>query len=168
MDEPTRSLALLAGTLALIMAALWLAFDTLLEGRHNPNRHIETGASGPQRLELEPNPAGQYVLPGRINGVRVTFLLDTGASHVAVPARLADELRLERGREVRVDTAGGRTTAYHTIIDRIAVGGIEERGVRGSINPDLASEHVLLGMTFLRHVDFRREGERLILERPRG
>lgn len=165
MDEPTRSLALLAGALALIMAALWLAFDTLLEGRHSPNRHIETGTSAPQRLELEPNPAGQYVLPGRINGVRVTFLVDTGASHVAVPARLADELRLERGPEIRVDTAGGRTTAYHTIIDRIAVGGIVQRGVRGSINPALASEHILLGMTFLRHVDFRRTGERLVIER---
>lgn len=166
MDEPSRSLALLAATLALIMGALWLAFDTLLESRHNPNRHIETGASGPQRVELEANPAGQYVLPGRINGVGVTFLLDTGASHVAVPAHLAEELGLERGPEIRVDTAGGRTAAYHTIIDRIAVGGIEERGVRGSINPALSSEYVLLGMTFLRHVDFRREGERLIIERP--
>lgn len=166
MDEPTRSLALLAATLALIMAALWLAFDTLLERRYNPNRHIESGASGPQRVELEPNPAGQYVLPGRINGVRVTFLLDTGASHVAVPARLADDLGLERGPEIRVDTAGGRTSAYHTIIERIAVGGIVQHGVRGSINPALSSEHVLLGMTFLRHVDFRREGERLIIERP--
>lgn len=166
MHEPARSLTLLAGALALIMVALWLAFDTLLERRHNPNRHIETGASAPQRLELEPNPAGQYVVPGRINGVRVTFLVDTGASHVAVPARLADDLALARGPEIRVDTAGGQTTAYHTIIDRIAVGGITQRGVRGSINPALASEHVLLGMTFLRYVDFRREGERLVIERP--
>lgn len=159
-----RTLAPVAGAFALLLALLWLVFGALLEQRTNPNRALVTGAEGPRRVVLEPGPGGHYAAPGTINGHAVTFLVDTGASHVAVPAGLAADLGLERGPEMRVVTAAGPVRAYHTRIDRIAVGGLALRDVAGSINPAMGGERVLLGMSFLRHLDFRQRGERLVLE----
>lgn len=164
MREPLRALAPVVAAFALLLGLMWLAFGELLAWRTNPNRDVATGTDGPQRIVLEASPGGHYVVPGTINGRRVTFLVDTGASHVAVPAELAGELGLERGPQVRVVTAAGTTTAYHTRIDRIAVGGIELRDVRGSINPSMGGDEILLGMTFLRAVDFRQHDGRLILQ----
>lgn len=164
MTDPRRSLAVVAATFVALLALMGWGFGFLLDERTHPNRHVEAGAAGPRQIELEPNPAGQYLVPGQINGRDVTFLIDTGATHVAVPAHLADRLELTRGREIAVDTAGGRMTAAQTVIERMSVGGIEQRGVRGSLNPSLSGDYVLLGMTFLRHVDFRQQGDRLILE----
>lgn len=161
-----RTLAPVAGAFALLLALLWLVFGTLLEQRTNPNRALVTGADGPRRVVLEPGPGGHYAAPGTINDHAVTFLVDTGASHVAVPAGVAADLGLERGPEMRVVTAAGPVRAYHTRIDRIAVGGLALRNVAGSINPAIGGERVLLGMSFLRHLEFRQRGERLVLESP--
>ena len=166
MSEALRTLTPVVAVFALLLGLMWLAFGELLDQRANPNQGIVSGREGPQRIELQPNAGGHYVAPGQINGRDVTFLIDTGASHVAVPAGIADQLGLERGPEIRVVTAAGTTRAYHTRIDRIALGGIEVEDVRGSINPAMGGDQVLLGMTFLREVEFRQIGERLILERP--
>ncbi len=164
MQQATRSLLLVAGVfVGLIVLAGW-ALGVLVDVRDQPNRHLAASDDGPTRIELERNPAGQYLVPGRINGVEVTFLVDTGATHVAVPADIAADIGLERGREIAVMTAGGRTTAWQTRIETIQIGGIRQQGVRGSIVPAMASDYVLLGMTFLRHVDFAHRGDRLIIE----
>ena len=168
MQDSLRALAPVVAAFAVLFGVLWLVMDALVEGRRNPNAEVVTGGDGPRRIALEAGPAGHYRVPGTINGERVEFLVDTGASHVAVPGDLADALGLERGPEIRVVTANGTATAYHTRIDRIAVGGIELRDVRGSINPAMGGDDVLLGMTFLRALDFRQEGGRLILEQGAG
>lgn len=166
MSETARSLAGVAVTFALLMGALYWALGGMLDRRHQPNDHIEAGVGGPQRIELAASPGGQYIVPGTINGHEVNFLVDTGATHVAVPASIAEDLALERGAETRVVTAGGSRRAWYTTIDRIAIGGIERRNVRGSINPSMPGDYVLLGMTFLRDLELRQQGDRLILERP--
>ena len=102
--------------------------------------------------------------PGSINGRSVSFLVDTGADHVAVPANIADRLGLKRGPAMQVITAGGVATAYRTQIDRITLGGIQFRNVRGSIVPAMGDQAILLGMTFLKHVDFQKKGDELIIE----
>lgn len=167
MSESLRPLAPVAAAFVLLIGAMWWAFDGYLDRKHNPNRDLRTGPQAAERVVLESGPGGHYAVPGQINGRPVKFLVDTGASHVAVPAALAGDLGLERGRRMQVTTAAGRTTAYDTRIDRIALGGIELRDVRGSINPSMDTDFVLLGMTFLRHLDFRQEGGRLILEPSR-
>ncbi len=166
MQQATRSLFGVAAVfVALIVIAGW-AFGVLIDARDQPNRGIEPGAEGPQRVELERNPAGQYLVPGRINGTEVTFLVDTGATHVAVPAEIAEQAGLERGVEVPVETAGGRTTAWRTTLERVEIGGIRAHGVDGSINPAMPGDYVLLGMTFLRRIEFSLRDDRLILETP--
>ncbi|MDX1608898.1 MAG: TIGR02281 family clan AA aspartic protease [Halofilum sp. (in: g-proteobacteria)] len=166
MSDGVRALAPIALTFAVLMAALYWALGGLVERRQHPNQGLESGAGGPQRVELVANAAGQYIVPGRINGTEVDFLVDTGASHVAVPEDIAREIGLRRGPEIRVQTASGTARAYHTTIDRIAVGGIVRRDVRGSINPSMPGDYVLLGMTYLRDLELRQTGDRLILEAP--
>lgn len=166
MNAGVRALVPIAVTFAVLFAILYWTLGGLVERRQSPNAEIPVGAGGPQRIELVANPAGQFVVPGEINGRKVDFLVDTGASHVAVPARLAREVGLERGAESRVQTASGSARAYYTTIDRVAVGGIVRRNVRGSIVPSMPGNHALLGMSFLRGIEFRQTGDRLVLEQP--
>ena len=166
MSEGVRALVPIAVAFALLFGALYWALGGLVERRHSPNAGIRAGEGGPQRIELVASPGGQFLVPGRIDGTDVEFLVDTGASHVAVPAAVAEEAGLQRGPETRVQTASGAARAYHTTIDRVTVGGIVRRDVPGSIVPSMPGDHVLLGMTFLRGIELRQTGDRLILEQP--
>lgn len=163
MGESGRSLAVVVVAFLAILAAMSWGFELLLEQRDHPNRNIEANATGSGDVVLQANPAGQYIAPGEINGAEVTFLIDTGATHVAVPEHVAERIGLERGGEIRVETAGGHTTAARTVLDHVVLGGIDRHGVRGSINPSMSGEYVLLGMTFLRHLELQQEGETLVL-----
>ena len=159
-----QSLWVVVGSFVLLLALMAWFFDGVLERRANPNRALIHSAPDQREVILLPDRRGHYVAPGRINGVEVTFLLDTGASHVAIPAHLAERLDLSPGRPVQLLTAAGSVTARQTVIDRIELGGITMHNIGGSLNPAMPGDFILLGMTFLRHLDFRQEGERLILQ----
>ena len=60
-------------------------------------------------------------------------------------------------------TANGLTIAYATQIDSLVVGEIEELNVRASIVPNLPGDQILLGMSFLKRLDFTQRGDTLIL-----
>ena len=73
------------------------------DNRFNPNREPVSRIEGGQvEVQLAGNASGHFVADGRINGERVTFLLDTCATDVAVPIELAKRLGLERGGLVPV------------------------------------------------------------------
>ena len=90
-------------------------------------------------------------------------MLDTGASDVAIPAELAQELGLERGAPVQYQTANGVVTAYRTVIDSVSIGPMIIRNVAASINPGMRDMEILLGMSVLKHVEFTQRGDILIL-----
>ena len=139
-------------------------FSDLLERQYNPNRNVETRAAADLvEVRLRRNRHGHYVTAGEINGRPVTFLLDTGATGVAVPVALAQRLQLQRGRPLVTRTANGTVTAYATVLDSVSVGGIELGGVGATIAPGLGGEEVLLGMSFLKHIEFTQRGDTLIL-----
>jgi len=156
-----------AGFIALMA---WL-FSGELDERRNPNQEVTSVATGDGRagVVLVRNRAGHYVASGRINGVEAEFIVDTGATDVAVSAAIAREAGLERGAAIPVITANGKATAYVTRIDRIALGAIVEHDLRATIVPDMNGIDVLLGMSFLRRLDFRQRGDELLIEqRPAG
>lgn len=140
-------------------------FGDLLEERYNPNQSVDTQreADGTRTVVLGRNRFGHYVTNGVINGQPVTFMLDTGATTVAVPAQLARRLQLERGRAVQFHTANGISRGYAARLDEVGVGGIVLRDVAAGITEGLQGEEVLLGMSFLKHIEFTQRGDTLTL-----
>lgn len=140
-------------------------FGDVLERQYNPNRTLHTryGEEGVREVALQRNKYGHYVTNGEINGQQVTFILDTGATGVAIPATVARRLGLRRGRAYATQTANGTTTSYAARLNRVSVGGIELRDIQAGITPGLQMEQVLLGMSFLKHIEFTQRGDTLIL-----
>lgn len=149
----------------LLAGILYFVFDEILQSKQNPNRSVDTlvGADGVREVRLQRNKYGHYVTNGEINGQTVTFMLDTGATGVAIPDAIARELRLQRGQAFRVNTANGESRAYATRLDSVKVGDIELRDVRAGISPGYQSDQILLGMSFLKYVEFSQRGDTLTL-----
>ncbi|RMG56550.1 MAG: TIGR02281 family clan AA aspartic protease [Gammaproteobacteria bacterium] len=151
--------------LALAVLAWW--FQGRLDAQRNPNRQPQVVQQGDVPvLVLKRNRQGHYVASGTINGMEVEFLLDTGATDVAVPESVARRAGLDRGAPMRFLTANGVAEGWSTRIGQLSLGPIRLEDVRASINPAMHGDQVLLGMSFLRHLDFEQRGDRLLL-RPR-
>lgn len=116
-----------------------------------------------RRVVLKRNEQGYFAARGSINGQSVTFLVDTGASQVSVPVSVAERLGLERREKIDIQTANGVAEGYLTRLNTVSVGGIQIRNVEGTINPGADFNVVLLGMSFMKQVDFAQRGQRLIL-----
>ena len=151
----------------LIMGGVYWFFSGWEAQQVNPNTaRVLNQQQG--ELTLERNRAGHYVAEGEINGGHVTFLLDTGATWVALPTRLARELGLQRGAAVTLQTANGTTVGYQTRLASVRVGPVELRDVAALISDGIDDATVLLGMSFLKRVEFTQRGEQLILKAVNG
>ena len=140
-------------------------FEDVIDKQTNPNQSLNTQYSnaGVREVELQRNRYGHYVTDGSINGQHVVFMLDTGATGVAVPQHIANDLQLKRGAAIQVLTANGEVTGYTSKLDSVAVDGIELEDVRAIINPNDDSDVILLGMSFLKKIEFTQRGDVLIL-----
>lgn len=137
---------------------------TILFGALAPERGgiVDTTDGGRTAIILQRDASGHYLAEGAINGEPVAFLVDTGATDVAVSENLARSLGLEFGPQVTVATAGGPARAWITRLDSVSVGGLSLNNVRATITPALGEE-ALLGMSFLKHFSLRQEGDRMII-----
>lgn len=144
---------------------LTLVFDNELERQVNPNREPESamGSDGTVEVYLERNRQGHYVMTGTVNDVEVDFILDTGATDVVIPSRVADAAGLDYGNQGRAMTANGMVTTYTTVIDELQLSRITLEDVRASINPAMDDRIVLLGMSALQQIEFIQRGSRLTL-----
>jgi aspartyl protease family protein len=150
----------------LLMASLTLFFNGFIQDRDNPNHALLELETASGEVVLQRNRAGHYLAPGLINGQPVNFLLDTGATHVSVPAGIAEDLGLRKGRRSQVSTANGVISVYQTELDTVQLGGIQLQQVRASINPYMPDEVVLLGMSFMKHLDMTQRDGVLTLRVP--
>lgn len=117
---------------------------------------------GSQRIELKQQPGNLYYAPGTIEGVPVQFIVDTGASMVAVPDHIARQAGLKRGPTRQVSTAAGVVEIYLTKIKRLTIGNIELRNVVAGISIH-DNRNVLLGMSALKMLTVNVEGDTLII-----
>jgi aspartyl protease family protein len=154
---------MLAVAWLLLFAGAYWAFEGWYQRQHNPNPEsllmLQQGD-----LVLQRNRDGQYVAEGTINGHRVTFLVDTGATQVALSAALAKNLGLKHEGEVVVQTANGSTTGYQTRLNNVQLGPIEVRDVGALITHGMHDNSVLLGMSFLKQLEFTQRGNQLTLK----
>ena len=132
--------------------------------------HVTTDYSRPAQVSAKiwRDDTGSYTTVGTINGRTVNFLVDTGASAVAMHTgdarRLGIQYKLE-GNPMYVSTANGTAPAYEVTLDRVQVGDITLNQVRGFVIDSPGSGRVLLGMSFLGRVKIEDQGTVLMLHR---
>ena len=167
MNEPRKiGFSMYALAAALLIGLLTALFSGMLSHRSNPNKHptsVHT-ADGQVQIVLQRNSGGHYVASGRLNNEEVVFMVDTGATTVAVPQELADKLALEPGQQITTHTANGMTTAYTTTISSLQLGDIIEYDIDAVLIPNFTGGEILLGMSFLERLGFSQRGDTLILE----
>lgn len=159
-----------AGKVMLIIAwalGLFLAtrfFGQWQDAQRNPNQELSSQqGAGFIEVRLASNGQGHFLASGQINGQPVAFLLDTGATDVAVPGDLAERLDLKRGAPVSLHTANGTSTGYRTQLDRLQLGDIVLRDVRALVAPGMTGNEVLLGMSALKQLEFSQRDGTLLL-----
>ncbi|MDB5812315.1 MAG: retroviral aspartyl protease domain protein [Betaproteobacteria bacterium] len=153
---------MLAIAWALIIGGLYWYFSQRQAHEMNPNTAAALSAQRGE-LTLARNRAGHYLAEGEISGRPVTFLLDTGATWVALPLSLGRELGLKRGAAVTLMTANGPAPGYQTRLASVRLGPLELTDVGAVMSEGLEKEVVLLGMSFLGRVEFTQRGDQLIL-----
>ena len=167
-----------AGWIGVVMVVLgfvaFLGFATLAiqtwSGRFSDEVDppvARVASDGRAELVLRQDRAGQYTAPGTINGVGRR-----------VPARHRRERRCGPARGLPIDSAStgtqrvGIVTAAAIVpgwlvrLDRVTLGPLERRRVRGSVSEQFIGDQVLLGMSFLRHFEIDQRGRTLTLRAP--
>jgi aspartyl protease family protein len=159
-----------------MLFAAWIAgltilvvlFQGIVEERQNPNRDIEVSldSAGRAQVALERNRAGHYVANGSINGKPVVFLVDTGATDVALPLPVAKRVGVKLGPARISRTANGDVKTWTTQLDRVDLGGLAVRGVSASVLPNMPGEQVLLGMSYLKRFELLQRDGTLTIRFP--
>jgi aspartyl protease family protein len=148
-------------------AALFLAtrfFGDWEQRQENPNTAVASQhGDGYIEVQLIANRQGHFVMTGQVNARPVQFMLDTGATDVAIPVSVADQLGLARGARVEVSTANGRSEGFRTTLDRLQIGDIVLTNVRALVVPGLDGEQALLGMSAMKQLEFTQRGGTMLL-----
>lgn len=129
-------------------------------------RSASAPSSEGQSVTLAADPRGHFVSQGSINGSPVRFLVDTGATTVALPAAEAQRLGIDyrKGQRGFTNTAGGVVPVYRVRFDSVKLGAIELSGVDGIVI-EQGLDIALLGMSFLNRVEMKRDGQTMVLIR---
>jgi aspartyl protease family protein len=165
-DMPSRlGRVMLFGAWITGLAMLVMLFNGVILKQENPNPNpvVMHSESGIPEVRLERNRAGHYVASGQINGKSVRFLVDTGATDVALPLALAERLALPLRPGGISKTANGTVRTWTTRLDSVDVGGLVARNVRATVLPNMPGDDVLLGMSYLSHLEMIQRGGVLTL-----
>lgn len=140
-----------------------------IERRYELSREYSGGYTAPSRSQLSVarGNGGHYWVAGAIDGQPLQFLVDTGATSVALNENQARRLGIDyrvAGRPMLVNTASGTAKAWSVRLNRIKVGAIEVLGVEAVVLQGDAPSDALLGMSFLNRVSWREEQGVLMLE----
>jgi aspartyl protease family protein len=121
--------------------------------------------SGVQSAILYADSAGHYLSDCQINGATLRFVLDTGATTVAMNSGDAKYANIDykRGERVQVHTANGIVTAYSVTIATLKIGSITLNQVEGNVLEGGSPSVVLLGMSALNRLDMKRQDIALTL-----
>jgi len=122
---------------------------------------------GGNSVTLTADRQGHYVTLGQINGGAVQFLVDTGATSIALPSADARRLGLNylNGQRSYTQTANGKAAAYRITLDTVKVGDITLHSVEAVVLEGDGLKIALLGMSFLNRTEMKRDGQALTLIR---
>lgn len=126
-------------------------------------------AGGPARsarpnVSLTADARGHFAAAGSINGYPITFMVDTGATAIAINAAEARRIGLDYqgGQAVAVGTAAGVVPAWRVKFNTVKVGGITVNQVDGMV-VESGLNVPLLGMSFLNRMEMHRDGQTMTL-----
>lgn len=130
-------------------------------------QHFESAAAtgGRSEVTMAEGSGGHFIVSGQINGNAVRFMVDTGATLVALSASEAKRLGIDyaKGQPGRASTAGGIVPSYRVKLDSVSVGDITLLGVDAAVVEGPGMDFILLGNSFLSRTEMRREGPTLKL-----
>jgi aspartyl protease family protein len=142
-----------------------------LDGRRRvlqQGQHYRSAAPAVERAQaiLPAGPGGHFVGEGFVNGSPVRFLIDTGATMIALPARDAERMGIDyrKGQPGMSNTANGMVSVYRVSLDTVRLGDIELQWVDAVVF-ERGLDTALLGMSFLNRVEMKREGSMMTLTR---
>jgi aspartyl protease family protein len=124
-------------------------------------------SNGYRTVTLNSDGRGHFQTDVRVDGRTISFMVDTGASFVALNEKSAARLGIHpsaRDYNVKTQTANGVGKAARVRLDRLELNGITVRDVEAFVFPDEALSTNLLGMTFLSKVKWSHDRGRLVLE----
>jgi aspartyl protease family protein len=119
---------------------------------------------GRQSVSLTADARGHFAAAGSLNGYPVSFLVDTGATAIAISAAEAKRIGLDyrAGQAVGVGTAAGVVPAWRVTFNTVKVGGISLNQVEGMV-VETGLSVPLLGMSFLNRMEMKRDGQTMTL-----
>lgn len=123
-------------------------------------------ADGDTEIVLAIGPGGHFNGAGSINGKSVTFMVDTGATTIALSQSEANRIGLDwkRGRPGTSHTANGPVPVYAVNLSSVRVGTVEIANVAAVVLPSDMPQ-VLLGNSFLNRFSMRRDSDVMRLEK---
>lgn len=132
------------------------------------NRLIQTQFKKADKSEVRiaSSHNGHHITPGRINGMPVEFMVDTGASIIGMNYHEAERLGIDyrAGTPIMMGTANGEAKAYKVVLNRVAVGDIEIHQVTAAISTTDSPTIILLGNSYLSKVDMSVDSGVLVLK----
>jgi aspartyl protease family protein len=116
-------------------------------------------------VTLVSNGQGHFLTTGTINGASVRFIVDSGASLVAMGPNDAKRAGIDymSGEKGYANTANGVAEVHRVRLDKVQIGDIVLHNVEGLVHSSMDMPVVLLGMSFLSRLDMQRQGDTLTL-----
>ncbi|MES2511540.1 MAG: TIGR02281 family clan AA aspartic protease [Pseudomonadota bacterium] len=124
-----------------------------------------SGGKG-NRIVMHADRGGHFYAAGSINGKAAQFMVDTGATSVAMSSADAERagIKYQNGQPVRIGTANGDVQGYRVKLDSVRIGDVEIFGVDAVVTPQ-SMPYMLLGNSFLTRFQMMRENEQMTLIR---
>lgn len=126
---------------------------------------MTSAAPAAESAVLTANVAGHFSADGRVNGMPVQFVVDTGATLISLPEVEARRLSLDykKGQKALMGTANGTVGGYMVKLDTVSIGNLTVHGVDAVIIEGKGLGTPLLGMSFLNRMNMKREGDLMTL-----
>ncbi|MDQ7956100.1 MAG: TIGR02281 family clan AA aspartic protease [Rhodocyclaceae bacterium] len=123
-------------------------------------------SAGGTRIVLPVDSRGHFMTQGAINGRSVNFMLDTGATSVALSLADAQRIGLDyaKGQPVQINTANGVTGGWRVKLSSVRVGDVEVYDVDAVVSQQ-PMPFVLLGNSFIGRFSMRRDADQMVLEK---
>ena len=126
---------------------------------------MATSAPSGESVVLTADLRGHFSTEGQVNGRPVHFVVDTGATLIALPPSEARRLSIDyqKGRKAMMRTANGNIPGYIVKLDTVTVGSVTIYDVEAVVLEGNGLEAPLLGMSFLNRMNMKREGDIMTL-----